>query len=53
MGREKHETKIVEYAGGNVNFECTCGAHSRSGPSRAEAKIKARLHEDAANRRRS
>jgi hypothetical protein len=49
--REKHETKVVKYADGNCNFECTCGAHSRSGPSRPEAEAKARMHRDAAKKR--
>lgn len=52
LNRETHETEIVEYAGGNCNFECTCGAHSRSGPSRPEAETKARMHEDATAKRR-
>lgn len=48
---EKHETTIVDHAGGNCAFECGCGAYSRSGPSRTEAQAKADIHRDAARRR--
>lgn len=51
--REKHETTVVAHAGGHYAFECTCGAHSRSGPSRAEAQDKATIHTDTVRAARS
>lgn len=48
---EKHETTVVTHAGGKWGFECTCGAYSRSGPSRIEAQDKANIHTDAARSR--
>ncbi|MEV6580238.1 hypothetical protein AB0M92_18970 [Streptomyces sp. NPDC051582] len=48
--RRTCKTTVYDVGFGNWNFRCTCGAHGRAIPQRAEIEEKARLHESAGRR---
>lgn len=48
--RTKHKTEVYNSAGANWNWTCSCGAHGRAIPHKAEMEKRARLHEQSENR---